>query len=167
DPPPTLGPGPRWDGATEVDFTTGTVTAPGFNDLIDAEAPEWATDPLGTVTALLHLDRTDARIKTGLADGAGDPVVTVVLSGLGDDSIAAIRYRIVLTQGDDGRFRFAAGEAAWRCQPGRGPVEFGTRSCVGARWARVSRWRPTSGAAAGAGPPAPHRSAELAPPLPQ
>lgn len=128
--PDPVPPDPGWEGTTELDFATGALTAPGFNELIDAQAPDWATDPLTTVSVLLRLDRADGQVEADVQGGGSDPMVVVTNSQLADDSVAAIRYRITLTEGSDGRYRFAAGEATWRCQPERGQQDFGTDVCL-------------------------------------
>jgi hypothetical protein len=133
-PPPTGPPEHGWEGTVEVDFGSGEVTAPGFNNLIDDEQPDWARDPLSTVTVLLLLDELEGDLETSQETSQqtqdGNPVVVVINSGIGDDSVAAIRYRIVLEQGDDGLHRFAAGEAGWRCQPERGHQDFSVEPCT-------------------------------------
>ncbi|MGH7358636.1 MAG: hypothetical protein ACREJR_07480, partial [Candidatus Rokuibacteriota bacterium] len=55
-------PGAEWTGQVEVDAETGEVTAPGLNELIDAEQPDWAASARGAAEMLLHL-----------GDGAGSP----------------------------------------------------------------------------------------------
>ncbi|MFC4040929.1 hypothetical protein ACFO1B_21055 [Dactylosporangium siamense] len=132
--PPTATPsGPLWTGKVDVTRETGALAAPGFNALIDAEKPNWAQSPDGTVTELLNLGRgfdgpVDIYLLREGADGK-NPVLTVTLTKLGDDSIRAIRYRIALRRGDDGRFRFVEGKRTQRCQNGRGHQDFSTDIC--------------------------------------
>jgi hypothetical protein len=132
--PPTVAPsGPLWSEKLDVDRETGALAAPGFNALIDASAPSWAQSPDGAVAALLDLTRGfDGPVEIYLlregADGK-DPVLTVTLTRLGDDSIRAIRYRIALHRGDDGRFRFVEGKRTQRCHSGRGHQDFTTDRC--------------------------------------
>ncbi|MEV0131178.1 hypothetical protein AB0H83_22265 [Dactylosporangium sp. NPDC050688] len=126
--PPSVPGGPQWTARIEVDRGTGAMSAPGFNALIDAERPGWAQAADTTVAELLDLHQG--------VEGPGevyllqdDPHFTVTLSKLGDDSIQAIRYRITLRRGDDGRFRFVAGEWTQRCHSGRGHQDFATARC--------------------------------------
>jgi hypothetical protein len=72
----------------------------------------------GPVRILLHRDTSGA-----------DPVLTVTLTGLGDDSVQAERYRITLHPADDGRFRFVAGKRTFRCHSGRGHQTFEPSRC--------------------------------------
>lgn len=129
-PPQTTGPGEGWEGSVQVDFDTGEVTADGFNDLVDAESPQWAESAQSAVSVLLHLDQAEGTVDTDEEAGGDEPVVMVTISELADASVEAMRYRIELAQGDDGLYRFAAGEASWRCQPERGQQEFGTDPCT-------------------------------------
>jgi hypothetical protein len=131
--PTAAPPGPEWTGKIAVDKDTGAVTAPGFNALIDAEAPTWAQSPDATVAQLLGLTwGFDGPVEVYLLqegkDGA-DPVLTVTLTRLGDDSTRAIRYRIVLHRADDERLRFVSGKRTMRCQTGRGHQDFETSWC--------------------------------------
>jgi hypothetical protein len=128
---PTAGGQPteaRWAEEVAVDRDTGKLGAPGFNELVDAERPAWAASPGTAAAELLHLDRPfDGPVKIFKAeDGA---VVTVTLSGLGDDSIEAERYRVEFERGDDGLHRFVSGEWGQRCQEGRGHRSFAARTC--------------------------------------
>lgn len=132
-PPTAAAAGPQWTDTMDVDHDTGALTAPGFNALIDTDAPGWARSPDLTVVQLLDLDRGfDGPVEIYLdqegADGK-DPVLTVTLTRLGDDSIMAVRYRITLHRADDGRFRFVAGKRTQRCHTGRGHQDFNTSRC--------------------------------------
>ncbi|MEV4507471.1 hypothetical protein AB0K00_00735 [Dactylosporangium sp. NPDC049525] len=132
--PPSVAPsGPQWTGKIAADKETGAMTAPGFNALIDVEAPGWAQSPDTVVAALLDLNRGfDGPVEIYLLQEDKDstePVLTVTLTRLGDDSVTAIRYRITLKRADDGRFRFVSGKRTFRCRPGRGHQDFETKWC--------------------------------------
>ena len=108
---------PVWDGTATVDFETGDITAPGFNELIETSQPEWAADPREAAAMLL------ASVGEGAdtLDVEGDThVVTVVFEDLPDDSTAATRYVLKFEVADDGLVRFVSGTWGQRCQPGRG-----------------------------------------------
>ncbi|MFC5000884.1 hypothetical protein ACFPIJ_23970 [Dactylosporangium cerinum] len=132
--PPTVAPsGPLWSEKIDVNRETGALAAPGFNALIDTSAPGWAQSPDGAVAELLDLTRgfdgpVDIYLLQEGVDGK-DPVLTVTLTKLGDDSIMAIRYRIALRRSDDGRFRFVEGKRTQRCHTGRGHQDFSTERC--------------------------------------
>lgn len=121
-----------WEGQIEVDRDTGEFTAPGFNELVDTESPDWSTTPESAVSMLLHLDRWDGEVDVDVTvtGDAAEPTLTVTLSQLGDDSVAQMRYEVTLTRGQDDGYRFVSGRQTHRCQPDRGPQEFGTEPCV-------------------------------------
>src|SRR6185369_719240 len=48
--------GERWSGRIATDRATGTMTAPGFNDLIDRSSPSWAGAPDTAAAELLGLN---------------------------------------------------------------------------------------------------------------
>lgn len=122
----------RWTQEIVVDRDSGALSAPGFNALIDASAPGWARSPSTAAVELLDLDRPfDGPVKIYLSEQTerDDPVVTATLTGLGDDSVEAKRYRVEFARGDDGRYRFVSGEWSQRCQSGRGHRSFNARTC--------------------------------------
>jgi hypothetical protein len=115
-----------------VDRDTGALAAPGFNALIDTAAPGWAESPHTAAVELLDLDAPfDGPVEIYLEEETewGDPVVTVTLTRLGDDSVEAKRYRVVFTRGDDGRYRLVSGEWSQRCHSGRGHRSFKVSTC--------------------------------------
>ena len=134
DPTPSAGEftGLPWEGRIEVDRDTGAFTAPGFNELIDREAPDWARTPESAIAMLLHFDQWDGEVGVDLTvtGDAAAPTVTVTLSALGDDSVAEERYEVTLRRGDDDRYRFVSGHRTHRCQPDRGSQEFTTEPCL-------------------------------------
>lgn len=122
-----------WTESVEVDFETGEVLARGFNDLIEAEQPTWAQDPRSVTTVLLQLaDREEGEVVDlrQEPDPGGRIVMAAEISGLGDDSVTAVRYRIVLRYEADGLLRFESGAWSQRCQPGRGHQDFRVDPCL-------------------------------------
>jgi hypothetical protein len=127
-PTPELSAGPGWDGRMSVDFTTDDVSAPGFNDFVESNRPEWAKSAATAGAQLLDLDRGfDGPVEVYLLDDG--EVVTFTLTRLGDDSISAQRYRLVFDRGDDGLHRFVSGKASQKCQPDRGHQSFSGDTC--------------------------------------
>ncbi|MER7007308.1 hypothetical protein ABT297_30295 [Dactylosporangium sp. NPDC000555] len=132
-PPGTQAPGDaRWPDRVQVDHDSGTLAAPGFNALVDSAAPGWASAPDTTAAELLALNNGfDGPVEVYLHQETdkGEAVVTVTLTRLGDDSVKAMRYRVVFDRGDDGRYRFVSGKRTTRCQSGRGHQTFETSLC--------------------------------------
>ncbi|HEV7710287.1 MAG TPA: hypothetical protein VGP16_18980 [Asanoa sp.] len=123
-------PGPDdWPDRVAADRDSGALFAPGFNELVDSAAPEWAASLDTAAAQLLGLNGPfDGPVEIYLRQESG-PVVTATLTRLGDDSVHAIRYRVVFTRGDDGRYRFVSGERTMSCQSGRGHRTFKTDRC--------------------------------------
>ncbi|GAA3295575.1 hypothetical protein Dvina_34730 [Dactylosporangium vinaceum] len=130
--PATPAAGERWTGRITVERTAGTIAAPGFNDLVDRAAPQWAGAADTAAAELLGLNGPfDGRPEIYLLqEPDGDrTVVTATLTHLGDDSVEAERYRVVLTRGGDGRFRFTSGVRTLKCHTGRGHADFSVDVC--------------------------------------
>ena len=122
---------PEPTAAVVVDPDTGDVTAPGFNELIEASQPAWARDPLDAAAMLLGASTGEGPPPVATADVEGDAhVVTVVFEDLPDDSTAATRYVITFELADDGLLRFVSGTWGQRCQPGRGHQDFSVVPCT-------------------------------------
>jgi hypothetical protein len=119
-----------WDGRIEVDVETGIVSAPGFDEFLEAQPPVTATDAawmlLGGNTAEPG-ETVDVQEEPGADDVT---IVTVTRSNLMDDSVYATRYRLVMQQMPDASFRFIEGQWSQQCQPGRGHAEFSTELCI-------------------------------------
>lgn len=124
--------GERWSGKIEVDRVTGRISAPGYNDLIDRSSPSWAGAPDTAAAELLGLNGPfDGRPEIYLLQesGPGKATVTATVTGLGDDSVAAERYRVEFTRGRDDRYRFSSGERTFKCRSGRGHQDFDVDVC--------------------------------------
>ncbi|GLY05290.1 hypothetical protein [Actinoplanes sp. NBRC 101535] len=127
--------GERWSERISVDRDSGVIAAPGFNELIDRASPGWAGAADTTAAELLGLNGPfDGRPEISLLqenseDSEDGTVVTATLSRLGDDSVQAQRYRVVLTRGTDGLFRFGSGERTVKCHSGRGHQDFSVGLC--------------------------------------
>lgn len=110
----------------EVDFETGEIGAPGFNELIDEGQPAWANTAHGAAEMLVDVEERETDVRA-----EGDSTVVVTVTGLPDDSVEAVRYELLFVRGEDGLFRFVEGFWSQRCQPGRGhDNEFLLRPCV-------------------------------------
>jgi hypothetical protein len=111
----------------EIDFDTGSISAPGFNELIDDLRPTWAKTSRGAAEMLVGMEREgEIEVRPG-----GDRTVVVTVTRLPDDSVDAVRYALRFLSGEDGFFRFADGDWSQRCKPGRGHDDrFEPEPCV-------------------------------------
>jgi hypothetical protein len=95
--------------------------------MIDDQQPASASTAAGAAALLVGWDgegEMDVR-------GEGESSVVVTVSGLADDSVAAIRYELRFGRGSDGLFRFPEGTWTQRCKPNRGHDDvFLAKPCV-------------------------------------
>jgi hypothetical protein len=113
----------------DVDFETGDLQTPGFNEWIDERQPTWAETARGSAEMLM-LVGPDTEGETEVVD-QGNGTVIVTRSGLQDDSVEAVRYELRFSAGADGLHRFEGGAWSQRCQPGRGhDADFLIDPCV-------------------------------------
>ncbi len=124
---------PVWDGRIAVDFMSGTISAPGFNDFIETQTPVTARTAFDTAWMLLGGNTTESGEAVEVQEESGADeitIVTVTQSNLMDDSVYATRHRLVLKRLPDALFRFIEGQWSQQCQPGRGHAEFSTELCI-------------------------------------
>ena len=60
----------------------------------------------------------------------GSASATLVIDGLGDDSVRARRYELTFTRRDDGTWRIDSATWTQRCHEGRGHQEFSAAPCL-------------------------------------
>lgn len=118
-----------WGGVQE-DIESGVVTAPGFNDLVRANRPSWAREPLDAVEVLLGLDARTEEVDITVTPSDGDRVeLSVTLTGLMDDSAAAIRYEVTLVPSADGLLLFDSASWSQQCRRGTDTTTFRPGFC--------------------------------------
>lgn len=122
---------PRWQGL-EVDPDSGVVMAPGFNETVGDDRPEWARTARGVAEALVGSAEAEMEVAEISEHHAGSRRSRVVLttSNSMHDSIEASRYDLLLERGDDGLFRFVSGTWSQRCRSDRGHQEFALEPCL-------------------------------------
>ena len=120
-------PGPaRASGGSSLDVAS-------FNDFLAANE-QYARSPVSAATELLRLDLTTAATTSINAHATGEgssPVrVDVTLDRLGDDSVRAERYVLVLELAGEDGWRLASAVRTQRCWPGRGHETFSAERCL-------------------------------------
>jgi hypothetical protein len=109
----------------EVDSTTGVITASGFNAMINKQHPVWARTARGAAEMLIDVDEGEIAV---LEEG---DLTVLTITGLPDDSVEAVRYHLLLVEGEDGLYRFEEGSWSQLCRAGRGhDDEFLIEPCV-------------------------------------
>jgi hypothetical protein len=113
---------------------TGALPVEEFNDFVAQARPAFATSALRTAIEFAHAGDGAAATTSVVAfegpeGNADEASVTVTRDGLADDSIRALRYRIVLERADDRSWRLQSAQRTQRCHEGRGSQEFSTKLC--------------------------------------
>lgn len=118
-------------GAVQEDVESGAVTAPGFNEFVRANRPRWAREPGEAVEVLLGLDaRADAEVDIAVAPSDGDRIELIVtLTGLMDDSAAAIRYDVTLIPDANGLLLLDSARWSQQCRRGTDTTSFRPGFC--------------------------------------
>lgn len=123
--------GDFWTERGEFDNEAWTVTYPGLDDYLDANDPEWETNPISFANALAG--RIDSPAETLIievinsdADGA---VIQVTAEGFLDDSGFGSRLVVRLRATDQG-YRVEQADRTQTCQPGRGHQDYQPAPCA-------------------------------------
>ena len=115
--------------------TDGSVPVRQFNDALDASHPAWETSATAVALAYTHFP-DDLVLEHGTVtaeqeiDAAGRIHLALTHRGLGDDSIAAERYLLVMSQQTDGNWRLESAQWSQQCQPNRGHRTFTKEACA-------------------------------------
>lgn len=126
---------PAEDGAPTAEARPdGTIPVQAFIQYVEAEKPKWSESPLRSALEFLGINRPDAAVtrvseRPG-PEGIGPATVTVIRSGLGDDSVQALRYVLRFEAQQDGSWRLVSARWGQRCAPSRGHQRFSPRFCV-------------------------------------
>jgi hypothetical protein len=120
--------------APEPKDGAGTLPVDEFNDFVAQARPQFATSALQTAIEFANAGDGAAATTSviafqGAEGNADEASVTVTRDGLADDSIRALRYRIVLERVDDRSWRLQSAQRTQRCHEGRGSQEFSTKLC--------------------------------------
>lgn len=108
-----------------------------FNDLIEAESPDWARTPLMAAAAFAG-DRprtvgeggTELSVLERRPEREGERSVALTEDRLPDDSVRAVRWTLRFERAGDGGWRLLEARRTQRCQAGRGHQRFSAEPCV-------------------------------------
>ena len=93
----------------------------------------WAQSPVTTAARFMSIvgtDATSSSITFPTAEVGRRTVATITQEGLLDDSVRAVRYRLVLRRQADGSWRIFSAERTQRCWAGRGHEDFSVELCL-------------------------------------
>jgi hypothetical protein len=117
--------------------TTGGVPASGelpvaaFNAQAERVDEPWERDLRQTTDRFLALPAQESGNTSFQGTSSGDSgSVSLLVDGLGDDSVRARRYELTFTRRDDGTWKIESASWAQRCQRGRGHQTFSPEPCL-------------------------------------
>jgi hypothetical protein len=92
----------------------------------------WCQSPL-LVTLKLVGDRHESKKRTIEIDSSPeafrDAHIVVTEEGLMDDSVAGVRFEVMLRQGKGDVWIVESAEKTWKCWPGRGHQDYSDKPC--------------------------------------
>jgi hypothetical protein len=125
---------------TVTQTTTETTTAPGpsgtlpvdaFNARAESVDEPWERDLAKVTDEFLALREQESGSRSFQSTSSGDSAsASLLIEGLGDDSVRARSYDLTFTRREDGTWRIASARWAQRCQPGRGHQTFSPEPCL-------------------------------------
>ena len=118
-------------GTTSPVPASGLLPVDAFNARAESVDEPWERD-LTKVTdeflALREQESGSRSVQATSSGGVGN--VSVVVEGLGDDSVRARSYELSLTRRADGTWRIDSARWAQRCHEGRGHQDFSPEPCL-------------------------------------
>ena len=121
---------------TVTETTTG-VPPPGalpvdaFNARAESVDEPWERDLAKVTEEFLALEPQENSARSFQSTSSGDSAsATLVIDGLGDDSVRARRYELTFTRRDDGTWKVETARWTQRCHEGRGHQDFSPEPCL-------------------------------------
>ena len=127
--------------ATVTETTTDTTESPGpsgtlpvdaFNARAESVDEPWERDLAELTNEFLALEADqEGGSRSFQSTSSGDSAsATLLVEGLGDDSVRARRYELTFTRRDDGTWKIESASWTQRCHDGRGHQDFSAEPCV-------------------------------------
>ena len=102
-----------------------------FNARAERVDEPWERDLAKVTDEFLALGEQESGSRSFQGSSSGDTgSVSLLIDGLGDDSVRARRYELALTRREDGTWRIDSASWAQRCHEGRGHQDFSPEPCV-------------------------------------
>jgi hypothetical protein len=125
--------------ATETETTTETVAGVpssgklpvgAFNSHAESVDEPWERDLTEVTNRFLALREQEAGSRSFQSSSSGDTAsASLLIDGLGDDSVRARSYELTFTRRPDGTWRIDSATWAQRCHEGRGHQDFSPEPC--------------------------------------
>lgn len=110
---------------------SGTLPVAAFNADAERVDEPWERDLQEVTNRFLAVREQESGSRSFQATSSGDTgSVSLLIEGLGDDSVRARRYELSFTRREDGSWRIDSARWAQRCQEGRGHQSFSPEPCV-------------------------------------
>ena len=110
---------------------SGRLPVDAFNEHAESVDEPWERDLTQLANRFLAPREQESGSRSVQGTSTGDSgTVSVLIDGLGDDSVRARRYELALTRREDGSWRIDSARWAQRCHEGRGHQDFSPEPCV-------------------------------------
>jgi len=111
--------------------SSGTLPVDAFNARAESVDEPWERDLAKLTDEFLALREQESGSRSFQASSGGDSATaSLVIDGLGDDSVRARSYQLTFTRREDGTWRIDSARWAQRCQPRRGHQSFSPEPCL-------------------------------------
>jgi hypothetical protein len=111
----------------------GTLRVDDFNAYTDEADEPWERDLASVVSAFVDAGATDSALRTFDAvsrDEGANATATLILQGLFDDSIRALRYDAELRRRQNGTWELLSATWSQACRAARGHQAFTPEPCL-------------------------------------
>ena len=111
--------------------SSGTLPVDAFNARAESVDEPWERDLAKVTEEFLALEPQENSARSFQSTSSGDSAsATLVIDGLGDDSVRARRYELTFTPRDDGTWKVESARWTQRCHEGRGHQDFSPEPCL-------------------------------------
>jgi hypothetical protein len=116
---------------TGVPPQSGALPVAAFNARAESIDEPWERSLAKVTDEFLALEPQENSSRSFQSTSSGDSAsATLVIDGLGDDSVRARRYELTFTRRDDGSWKVESAHWTQRCHEGRGHQDFSPEPCL-------------------------------------
>ena len=116
---------------TTTQGVSGTLPVDAFNAHAESVDEPWERDLAKVTDEFLALREQESGSRSFQSTSSGDSAsASLLIEGLGDDSVRARSYDLTFTRREDGTWRIESARWAQRCQQGRGHQGFSAEPCL-------------------------------------
>jgi hypothetical protein len=116
---------------TTTQGPSGTLPVDAFNARAESVDEPWERDLAKVTDEFLALREQESGSRSFQSTSSGGSAsASLLIDGLGDDSVRARSYDLTFTRREDGTWRIESARWAQRCQEGRGHQDFSAEPCL-------------------------------------